>query len=151
MGKYIGVKMVEAVPMTELTYLETVKGMGRDGDDRHGYKITYPDGYVSWSPKNVFEKAYMQVGNNNTIVEKNISDFILDYNVKQWGEKTTIVMASLANGFILTESSSCVDAANFNMDIGESICKEKIKNRLWEMLGFLLQTAKNGVKKCPRI
>lgn len=27
-------------------------------DDRMGYQVQYPDGYVSWSPKEVFETAY---------------------------------------------------------------------------------------------
>ena len=26
-----------------------------------GYKVYYPDGYVSWSPKETFEKAYHEV------------------------------------------------------------------------------------------
>lgn len=44
MKNYIGVKIVKAEPMA------------KDGKD--GYKVVYPDGYVSWSPKEVFEKAY---------------------------------------------------------------------------------------------
>lgn len=44
MQNYIGVKIVKAE-------LET-----KDG--KEGYKVMYPDGYVSWSPKDVFEKAY---------------------------------------------------------------------------------------------
>ncbi len=26
--------------------------------NRQGYKVIYPDGYISWSPKEVFEAAY---------------------------------------------------------------------------------------------
>ena len=26
--------------------------------NQDGYIIKYPDGYISWSPKDVFEKAY---------------------------------------------------------------------------------------------
>jgi hypothetical protein len=46
----------------------------------------------------------------------------------------------------MSESSSCVDAANFNMDIGYNICKERIQNRVWEMLGFMLQSGVKGIK-----
>jgi hypothetical protein len=46
--KYIGFKMVDA--------WESKK------DDQEGYVVKYPDGYISWSPKDVFEKAYMEVG-----------------------------------------------------------------------------------------
>ena len=44
MLNYIGVKIVKAEQ--------------QEKDGRPGYKVKYPDGYVSWSPKDVFEKAY---------------------------------------------------------------------------------------------
>ena len=40
MKQYIGTKVVQAEPA------------------ENGYKVVYPDGYVSWSPKKVFEEAY---------------------------------------------------------------------------------------------
>ena len=132
MRKYVGIKLIEAERQLR--------------NNEEGYKVVYPDGYVSWAPKEVFEKAYLRVGNNNTIVEDNVNDFIKEYDVSQWGDKTTIVNATLANGFIITESSSCVDPANFNMDIGASICKEKIQNKVWGFLGFMLQSAVKGIK-----
>lgn len=147
MKKYVGVKMVQAEPMTygefhceKGTPYETIKA------NNAGYKVVYPDGYVSWSPKDVFEKAYMQIGDNNTIEEHNVNDFIVGYDVQPWGDKTTVVHATLANGFIVSESSSCVDAANFNMDIGYGICKEHIQDAVWKMLGFLLQCGVSGIK-----
>ena len=146
MEKYLGVKLIKAEPMSyeEFHKLgDTEKPMK---PQREGYKVVYPDGYESWSPKEVFEKAYIKVGNNNTIEEHNINEFIKSYDVSQWGDKTTVVHATLVNGFIITESSSCVDPANFNMDIGTSICKERIQNKLWEMLGFMLQTGVSGIK-----
>jgi len=48
---YIGCKLIKAVPMSKL----------RDGKEAPGYQVTYPDGYVSWSPKEVFENAYRLV------------------------------------------------------------------------------------------
>lgn len=62
--KYIGTKVVEARPMNEID-AESV-GYARKNIDNHewreGYHVRYtnPDGstYDSWSPKNVFEKAY---------------------------------------------------------------------------------------------
>ena len=127
-------------------------------DGRPGYAVKYPDGYVSWSPKDVFEKAYLPMGyktigpdepeeiNPDTITQKMVDDFITEVETKTWGEKTTIVKATLANGFILTESSSCVDPANYCEVTGKQICLERINNRVWLLLGFLLQTARNGVQ-----
>ena len=53
--------------------------------------------------------------------------------------KTTIVSAKLPNGFIITESSSCVDPANYDEEIGAKICKDRIKNKIWELEGYKLQ------------
>ena len=69
--KYIGTKVVEARPMNEID-AESV-GYARKNIDNHewreGYHVRYtnPDGstYDSWSPKNVFEKAYREVGSVN--------------------------------------------------------------------------------------
>lgn len=43
MKKYIGTKIIHAE---------------REDREVEGYKVVYPDGYTSWSPKDVFEEAY---------------------------------------------------------------------------------------------
>ena len=48
MKNYIGVKIVKAEP--------------EEKDGVLGYHVKYPDGYVSWCPKDVFEKAYRELG-----------------------------------------------------------------------------------------
>lgn len=47
MKNYIGVNVVKAEPMEK--------------DGKSGYKVMYPDGYVSWSPAGVFETAYREL------------------------------------------------------------------------------------------
>lgn len=54
--------------------------------------------------------------------------------------KCTIVTIELQNGFILTESSACVDPKNYDEEVGVSICMEKIENKLWELEGYKLQS-----------
>lgn len=49
---YVGTKIVRARP-------EHNPRMGLYGRD--GYKVIYPDGYESWSPKETFEQAYREV------------------------------------------------------------------------------------------
>lgn len=52
MKQYIGTKIIHAEPME------------RNG--REGYRVVYePDGYESWSPKEVFEEAYRQTDGMN--------------------------------------------------------------------------------------
>lgn len=51
----------------------------------------------------------------------------------------------LVNGFEIIESSACVDATNYSEEIGAECCMERIKDKIWYLLGFLLQTAYHGV------
>jgi len=145
MKKYIGFKMIQAEPMTVAEYNKQVRPLVYSGASQEGYKVDYPDNYSGWSPKDVFEKAYMQVGDNNTITQELVEGFIVAYEVVTQQNKITIVTATLANNFTIVESSACVDPANYNEKLGSDICKDRIKNKVWFLLGFLLQTAKDGV------
>lgn len=61
MKQYIGTKIIEAAPairkggkVYDLTW-PIPKSME---PEELGYRVRYPDGYESWSPKDVFEEAY---------------------------------------------------------------------------------------------
>ena len=59
---YIGCKIIGAYPLSECNFLRIEKGEDTTNrEDQPGYLVKYPDGYVSWSPKEVFEKAYRVV------------------------------------------------------------------------------------------
>lgn len=73
MTQHIGVKLINAFPMTRLAYND-FRGWQLPADENgadEGYLVEYLDGgkpntdrfdgYVSWSPKEVFEKAYRPV------------------------------------------------------------------------------------------
>lgn len=63
MKTYIGVKLIQAEPLTLGAYNER-RGWTippNEDPDRAGYFVRYPDGYISWSPKEVFEEAYRPV------------------------------------------------------------------------------------------
>lgn len=140
MKMYVGVKSVYAEP--EL-----------NAKSEEGYAVLYPDGYKSWSPKNVFENAYIEVSVNEnlktdkpSISQQMVDDFIKEVHIDTLGEKTTVVRAILVNGFELVESSSCVSVENYDEKMGAKICLKKIKDKIWFLLGFLLQTAVHGIK-----
>lgn len=74
MNRYIGVKQVNALPMTREEYNE-FRGWQVPKDenpDDPGYLVEYVDGgkanteqfrgYVSWSPADVFERSYRAIG-----------------------------------------------------------------------------------------
>lgn len=143
---YIGTKIIKADPMTYDEFVEKVRPIEYSGSCKEGYEVVYEDGYTSWSPKNVFDKAYIGIKNDsNTITECIVDEFIDNIEVSKLGERTTLVKATLKNGFIITETSSSITSDNFDMEIGKRICISKIKDKVWELLGFLLITAKNGV------
>ena len=59
--KAIGIKMVELLAMTAAVALEKgYKTNGKTGNE-DGYEVTYPDGYKSWSPKEVADAAYYKL------------------------------------------------------------------------------------------
>lgn len=60
---YIGSKIIKGIPMFECAFLKDVKGedISEKQSNQPGYKVEYPDGYVSWSPKEVFENAYREI------------------------------------------------------------------------------------------
>ena len=60
---YIGCKIIRAEPMDEVTFMQECKGKNVPDDmpTREGYRVLYPDGYESWSPKSTFEEAYRYV------------------------------------------------------------------------------------------
>jgi hypothetical protein len=61
-----------------------------------------------------------------------------------WGNKTFIMKCVLPNGFVIVEYASCVDPANFSTNVGYEICEERIKNKIWELEGYKLQSEVNG-------
>ena len=156
MEVYIGTKIIEAAPAVRKggkVYDLTWPIPRSMEPEEPGYRVRYPDGYESWSPKDVFERAYLPVTINPdlrteapSISQQMVDDFIRETEVIAMGGKTTVVRAILRNGFEVVESSACVSAENYDEALGAKICMEHIKDKVWMLLGFLLQTAVHGVK-----
>lgn len=61
MKQYIGTKLIEAAPAIRKggKVYEKTQPIPRSMEpEEDGYKVRYPDGYESFSPKKVFEEAY---------------------------------------------------------------------------------------------
>ena len=54
-------------------------------------------------------------------------------------DKCTIVSCRLPNGFVITESSACVNPENYDEEMGANICIDKITNKVWELEAYRLQ------------
>lgn len=155
MKQYIGTKLIEAekayrVDGKVVTLTENKVPCGYKVE--RGYKVRYADGYESFSPAEVFERAYLPLEVNGelkteapSINAEMVERFIDHHETVTMGGKTTVVHAVLKNGFEIVESASCVSAENYDEKLGEEICMERIRNKIWELLAFLLQTAVGGV------
>ncbi len=72
MKKYIGTKIIEAAPAFRVVDAEgKTRIVAATTEAKHcsivdlGYKVRYPDGYESFSPKDVFEEAYRPIDGMN--------------------------------------------------------------------------------------
>ena len=59
-----------------------------------------------------------------------------EYYIQTQFDRCTVMTCKLPNGFIITESSACVSEDQYDFELGKKICKQKIKNRLWEMEAY---------------
>lgn len=146
--KAIGIKMVELQPMTAREANDKGHRIGNHSFEEEGYEVTYPDGYKSWSPKDVADAAYYPLSENNDgtkILKEDVENFITDVEVMTVGEKTTVVNAHTRSGFDTVRHSSCVDPKNYSEELGKQYAMEEVINSLWGHLGFVLQWAKYGL------
>lgn len=79
----------------------------------------------------------------NTITQQNIDDLFnsstLEYHT--FYNKSLVCACKLPSGFVIVEQAACVDPANFNLEMGKELAHGRIKNKLWELMGFELQQA----------
>lgn len=146
--KAIGIKMVELQPMTAREANDKGHRIGNHSFEEEGYEVTYPDGYKSWTPKDVADAAYYPLSENNDgtkILKEDVENFITDVEVMTVGEKTTVVNAHTLTGFDTVRHSSCVDPKNYSEELGKQYAMEEVVNNLWGHLGFVLQWAKYGL------
>lgn len=148
--KAIGVKMVDIVPMSVSMALQRGYKVGNANANDMGYEITYPDGYKSWCPKNVADAAYFCLSPENDgtkILEQDVDNFIAAKRGNKIGNKTAVVSLLAITGYECHGLSACVDENNYNQEVGEKFALEKAKDAIWNGLGFVLQWAKDGLKR----
>ena len=156
MSKFIGVKMIEAVPMTAIEADKKGYKVGKEVNNGvehfpnpQGYEITYEDGYKSWSPAEVFECSYypIQDSNGEMLYRNDVEGFIDKVESIKIGAKTTNTTVTCLTGYEVHGQSACVKPENYDMAIGETYAKPKAIDAIWAHLGFVLQWARNGLKR----
>lgn len=71
-------------------------------------------------------------------VQENMQDVIVR-TLQDFDKPCTYVTVRMKNGFTLRESTTCVDPANYDEEIGKQICLKKIEDKIWFLLGYALQ------------
>ncbi len=144
---YMAVKMVSAGPLTRGAYDEW---RGQDtpksyepGDN--GYLVQYYGGYISWCPKEEFEKFNLPLTEYGCITDQEVDLMLGQVSIETREPKTTFAEVNMLTGFYDMDHSSCVRPDNYDEKIGADNAVRKIRNRLWGHLGFMLQWAISGL------
>lgn len=150
-GYYLGVKLIKARKAWRIngsTIVYDMNGMVQHDDVvDEGYEVEYSDGYKSFSPKDVFEKAYYMILSPNKIQEGDVLNFIKEGYSLRLGEKTTVVCDTTLTGFDTVGIAACVNPSTYDHDMGCGVARRDIKDKIWGHLGFVLQWAINGLKR----
>lgn len=119
--------------------------------DGAGYAVKYEDGYVSWSPKEVFEKAYFPIGDdasNELVTDEMVDHFVLSHRFETVVDETfkpkmTVCLLTLRNGVVLGHSTPCTGPEKTQDDA--ETCLRLAKERVRQLLSFVLKWSKNGL------
>lgn len=80
---------------------------------------------------------------NNTVtiedVKRNMQEVEV-VTITMHNKPFTLVQVKLENGFTVRETTTCVDPANYDEEIGKQVCLKKIEDKVWLLLGYELQS-----------
>ena len=92
-------------------------------DEFSKYFVKYEEPKIAVTPERI-----EQVMNHSKVTVQTLFD------------KCTVVACQLPSGFVIVESSACVDPKNYDEKMGVEICMNRIKDKVWEMEGYKLQS-----------
>ena len=137
MQNHIGTKMVQAEPAYRYWLDSGEKVIVAHDEDKpqkvkdatacdDGYKVRYPDGYVSWSPKEVFEEAYRLTDGMNFGLA--IEAMKNGYRVarKGWNGKDMYVFLAYEADFVTDADLSAFD--QLDVEVGDMLVMKTAQN-----------------------
>lgn len=76
----------------------------------------------------------------NKVTKEHLNSLVADSDVEYavFGNKLTVAVITLPTNFKVTGEASCVDANNFDKELGENYALENAVEKLWELEGYLL-------------
>lgn len=73
------------------------------------------------------------------LTEEDIKHVIVRKEYTRIGEKTTICLLTLENGFEVIGTSACVNPEDFDYETGKKFALERAMDKVWELEGYRLQ------------
>lgn len=121
MKKYIGTKIIEAQPGT-MAEAQAMKSqypveLQKNPGGLQGYIVKYPDGYISWSPKEAFEAAYRECDNMT---------FGLALEAMKKGHTVARKGWNSKGMFIYIQDGSRCETENLRNDAIKDYCKSRV-------------------------
>lgn len=83
----------------------------------------------------------------NTVTEKRIKKVITNEEYMKMGNKTTVCLLTLENGFEVVGSSACVDPNNFDEAVGRKWARKMAIDRIERFEGYMLQSELTKMKR----
>ena len=160
--RYIEIRLIEATPVIKVgdAIMQTREDVPKDklNELEYGYVVKRPCGKTHWFKEDEFNANHIFVDSDD-IQEKNSNgtcqgaenEFIAETNHRKMADRTLVVWARLQNGEELVETYAWPTPEEYDEREGLTICMGRIKKRVAELLGFLLQTAvslSNWEAKC---
>lgn len=70
MKTFIGCKVIQAIFIDLVRFNQRQDKPTTDPptENAPGYMVKHPDGYISWSPKHVFEEAYREINSSEMAI-----------------------------------------------------------------------------------
>ena len=142
-NEYRGWATPEGEDPQDAGYLVEYQDGGKANDSRH-------TGYISWSPKDVFERSYQKVPAPEPIryeqgqaprvtIDDVLAEIIGEtYTVLPSG-RVTVCELTLKNGFTVRGESAVVFIENNIPEYGRKVARDKAIDQIWQLLGFRLR------------
>ena len=81
------------------------------------------------------------------VTQKQVNEAIEKAEYHKAGEKTTVCVLTLKDGFEVVGFAGVVDPTNFDMELGSRYAKEKALDKVWQHLGSIAQYKKSILQK----
>ena len=77
--------------------------------------------------------------NAERITPEHIEGTIIKEEYFKLTDVLTVCVLTLGNNFTVTGESACASPENYNKEIGEKIARDKAKEKIWLLEGYLLK------------